>query len=106
CNRKRLAALLGIVSEDARHLLGRLHVELLRTEAESARVLKVRAGLYAEEGFVDPGMTGLEIVRVVRADHRRADGAGDPERLGHDPRLLVEPVGLDLHEVVVLAEDL
>src|SRR2546430_5603641 len=103
---KKNAARLGEVGEDARHLLGRLDVELLRREAEAARVLKVRAGLDAEEGFVGPGMTGLEIVRVVRADHRRADGAGDPERLGHDPRLLVEPVGLDLHEVVVLAEDL
>ena len=105
-DRQRVAARLGEVGEDARHLLGRLDVELLRREAEAARVLKVRAGLDAEEGFVGPGMTSLEIVRVVRADHRRADGAGDPERLGHDPRLLVEPVGLDLHEVVVLAEDL
>ena len=51
-------------------------------------------------------MASLEVVRVVRADDRRADRLGDAEGLGHDPFLLFEPVRLDLHEVVVLAEDL
>ena len=105
-DRQRVTARLGEVGEDARHLLGGLDVELLRREAEAARIVEIRAGLDTEERFVGPGVAGLEVVRVVRADDRRSDGGGDPERLGHDSRLLVEPVGLDLHEVVVLAEDL
>ena len=53
-----------------------------------------------------PRVAALEIVRVVRADDRGADRLGDPQGLGHDPFLLLEPVRLHLHEVVVLAEDL
>ncbi len=52
------------------------------------------------------GVGGLEIVGVVGPADRRAERLADPERAFRDPLLLREPVGLHLHEVVVLAEDL
>ena len=51
------------------------------------------------------GVAGLEVVRVVGAGDGRADGPGDRQRLAGDLDLLGQTVGLDLHEVVVLAED-
>src|SRR5262249_5746534 len=81
-------------------------VELRCREAEAVRILQIRAGLDAEQRLVSATVAGLQVVRVVGADDWRPDGRGDAERLGHDPCLLVDPVGLDLHEVVVLAEDL
>src|SRR4030095_10319837 len=105
-DRERVAARLGKIGEEERHLLGGLDVELGAQEGHPALVLKVGAVLDAEQRLVGAPVAGLEIVRVVGADDRRPDGRGDAERLGHDPRLLVDPVSLDLHEVVVFAEDL
>ena len=51
------------------------------------------------------GVVGLEVVRVVGAGERERRWRG---RSGSCPAvtllLLLEPMGLDLHEVVVLAE--
>src|SRR3989442_1563767 len=103
---QRVATRLGQLGEHARHLLRRLDVELLGREPEAVRVAEVRARLDAEERFVGARVPVLEVVRVVGADDRRADGLRDREGVGRDPRLLLEPVGLDLHAVVVPAEDL
>ncbi len=105
-DRERVGAGLGELGEDARHLFGRLDVELLRREPEAPGVLQIRPGLDAQERLVGARVAVLEVVRVVRADDRSADRLRDAQGLGHDPFLLRDAVGLDLHEVVVLAEDL
>src|SRR5204863_3633129 len=51
-------------------------------------------------------MAGFEVMRVVGARDAGADRLRDPSRLGRDLDLFGEAVRLDLHEVVVLAEDL
>ena len=97
---------LGQLLEHRAHLVGRLQVELFGREAPAVRVGHRRAGLDAQERLVGPGVLGLEVVRVIGPDEGRADRAGDPDGALRDLALLLESVGLDLHEVVVLAEDL
>ena len=105
-DRQRIAAGVGQLGEDPAHLFGRLQVELLGREPPALRVAHRRAGLDAEERLVGSRVPRLEVVRVVGAHDRRPDRLGDVDGRGRHPPLLVEAVGLDLHEVVVAAEDL
>ena len=101
-----VAARVRDLGEHPRHLVRRLDVELLGREAPALRIEERRAGLDAEQRFVSASVPRLEVVRVVGPGDRRADGLGELQRLRGHLRLLVEAVGLDLHEVVVLAEHL
>src|SRR5947208_2877559 len=103
---QRFAARQRQLGKDARHLLRRLDVELLGREPEAARVAERCARLDAEERLVGAPVAGLEIVRAVGPDDRRADRLGDRQGVGGDLRLRLEAVGLDFHEVVVAADDL
>ena len=103
---ERVRAGLRDLREDDRHLLRGFHVELLGGELPAVGIVQRGAGLDAQEGLVRARVTGLEIMRVVRPCHRRADRLRDPQRLRRDLDLLGEAVRLDFHEVVVLAEGL
>ncbi len=105
-HRQGVPAGLGHLGEDPGHLVGRLHVELFGGELPAVGVAHRRTRLDAEQRLVGARVAGLEIVRVVGPGDRGADGAGDRERLARHLHLLGQAVGLDLHEVVVLAEDL
>ena len=102
---ERIRLQVGQLGEDPAHLFGRLQVELLGREPPALRVAHRRAGLDAEERLVRSRVPRLEVVRVVGAHDRRADRLGDVDGPGRHPPLFVEAVGLDLHEVVVAAED-
>ena len=101
-----VAARLRRLGEDQRHLLRGLHVELLGRELPAARVGQGGARLDAEQRLVGASVAGLQVMRVVGADDRRADGLRDSQRLRGDARLLRDAVGLDLHIVVIAPEDL
>ena len=95
---------LGVVGEHGPHLLGRLHVELVRGEAHA--LLLGLGGLRADakQRIVQVGVLVVEVVGIVRGHQGDAQLLRQLLLVGDDLLLLVEALILDL-QVEVLAED-
>ncbi len=104
-HRQRVAARLGQLAEHLAHLIGGLEVELLGGEAPAVGIGQRGAGLDAEQGLVGLRVRRLEVVGVVGTADGRAQRLRDAERPRRHPRLFLDPVRLDLHEVVIAPED-
>ncbi len=83
------------IGEELPHLLGRLHVELLRVELEAIGVGQHLPRLLdAEQDVVGAGVGALRVVGVVGGDQGDPEVAGDPHQGGVHSSLVVEAVVL------------
>ena len=104
-NRHGVAQRLREVSEDRRHLLRRLQVELIAVVAQPLLVRHVLAGADAQQDVVRVVVRLPQVVHVVGADERQTEIPGDGRQAPVDHLLVVDALVLHLQEEVVRAED-
>ena len=103
---QRVVERLGqLAVEEAAHLGGGLQVELVVLEAHPPRRVEVRRGLDADEEVVRLVLLRVRVVRVVRREQRDVLAPRQLDELRMEPRLVVDPVLLDLDVEVPVAQD-
>ena len=94
-----------VILKEVPHLGGGLQVVLGAVELEALLIGEQRTRLDTQEGIVRLCIAAMGVVAVIGGEQRRADGVGDLDQLRVGLDLLGQPVILQLHEEVVLAED-
>ncbi len=102
---ERVVARVRPLGEQRAHLLGGLEVELLRVELEPSGLVDLGVRLDAQQRVVRAGVRPLRVVEVVGRDERGAEPAGQLDELWRHLALFLEPVVLELDEVVLRPED-
>ena len=95
----------GQLSEETGHLRRGLDVKVLRAEAPALGIVIEGTGLEAEKDVVGLGVALVDVVEVVGGGEPEPELLAEPDEGLIDRLLLLDPVPLDLEEVVIGTED-
>ena len=95
---------LGHVREKRSHLVAGFDVKLIGREAHAGILFDGVLGGDTDQDLLDLGVRFRDIMGVVGGDQPDTEFSGKPDDQGVRPLLLVQPVVLDLKEIVVFSE--
>ncbi len=95
----------GRIRKQPRHLIGGLHKKLVGVEPETVRVVNLRARLHAEHHVVRMRVFAAQVVRVVGQHERNLQLLLQPEQIGLDLLLLLQPLVLNFQIEITSPED-